>query len=109
MNRRQKLKRLKADNRLMRDIINNTPRMKELYDLYNMPVNVTTTEMRFEQFKGKRFLPPDNPNNALFVELYKHELEREMFEAIKGYIKFEIHDKDIYPSIEGNVFIGIRG
>ena len=116
MNHRQKMKQLKrnierleSDNRLMRDIIDNSPRMAELYDLYNRPVNVTTTTMRFEQFKSKRFLPPDNPHNAMFTELYKRELEREMLETIKNYIEFEIHDKDMCPSIEGTIFIGIRG
>ena len=116
MNRRQKMKRLKkelvrvkGDNRIMRDIIKDSPRMAELYYLYNRPVNVTTTAMRFEQCKGKRFLPPDNPHNAMFAEFYKHELEREMFETIKNYIEFEIHDKDMYPSIEGSIYIGIRG
>lgn len=115
MNRRQKMKRLKkelvrvkGDNRIMRDIIKDSPRMEELYYLYNRPVNVTTTTMMFEQFKGKRFLPPDNPHNAMFTELYKHELEREMFETIKNYIEFEIHDKDMYPSIEGSIYIGIK-
>ena len=105
---KRQIERLKSDNELMRKIIDNSPRMAELYNLYNRPVNVTTTTMRFEQFKGKRFLPPDNPHNAMFTELYKHELEREMFETIKNYIEFEIHNKDMYPSIEGSIYIGIR-
>ena len=115
MNCRQKVKRLKRendrlkhDNSLMRKIIDNTPRMAELYDLYNRPLNVTQTTMRFQEYRAKRFLPPDRPQDVGFIALYKNELAREMFEEIKNNIEFTIDDRCSYPSIEASIFIGQR-
>lgn len=114
MNQRQKVKRLKkeitrikSDNELMRDIIGNSPRMAELYDLYTKPFkNVTYSTMEFEEYRGKRFLPPDRPHDAGFIALYKHALAREMFETIERNIDFEIDTECGYPCIEASIFIG---
>ena len=87
MNARQMKKRLKkqidkiqSDNRLMRNIIADSPTMQELYDAYNKPLkNVVHTTMQFQEFRAKRMIPISRANDRkkpVVVEGFQLTCER---------------------------------
>ena len=113
MNARQIKKRLKKeiwalkiDNDLMRDIISNSPQMRELYDKYNRPLNVTHTTMHFQEYRASKILPIDSPLNDRIVALYKDELARELFEGVKDYITYKLGTEGDFRIISTSIFVG---
>lgn len=98
MNQRQKLKKLKKDNELMHKIINNYPEMKQLYDAYNSPLNVTYTTMPFQEFKSKRHIP-FGLSTDWAIEACKCELKDEIVNFIKPMIQVIQHDDVMEASI----------
>lgn len=113
MNARQTKKRLKlqidklqSDNSLMRRIIADSPTMQELYDLYNKPLNVTHTTMQFQEYRSRRFLPPDKRNDAGFIALFKRELEEDLFDGVKDNITYEVDAECMTPTITASIFVG---
>lgn len=106
MNRRQKIKKLKKDNELMRKIINNTPEMARLYDAYNAPANITYTTIPIEQYKCRRsFLRRDLPPTD-WTDLYKEELATELLTSIKDNIEFCTRVDLQYMTLEASIFVG---
>jgi len=113
MNARQMKKHLKkqigklqSDNDLMRRIITDSPTMQELYDLYNKPKFVTHTTMQFQEYRSRRFLPPYRPYDAGFIALFKQSLTKDLFEAIKENITYEIDTECEAPTITASIFVG---
>ncbi len=113
MNARQTKKRLKkqinklqADNDLMRRIIADSPKMQELYDAYNKPLNVTCTTMPFQEYKSKRYLPPNRPYDAGFIALFKQGLAKDLFEDIKEHITYEVDTECMTPTITASILVG---
>lgn len=112
MNARQKAKKykkeiktLKSDNRLMREIIADSPAMQELYDAYNKPVFTTHTTMQFQKFKAKRMIPVYMADIEGVIENTKQALAQDLFEVIKENITYEVNDKDRTPIITASIFI----
>ena len=111
MNRRQKLKKLKWDNKLMRDIIRNAPQMEALYEAYNsVPKNITHTTMTFQQLKGYHNLPLGEELDGRIIEAYRDWLADDICKLAKPYIHFEVvNDGTRLPRVEANLFVGVRG
>ncbi len=105
---KKQINRLKSDNDLMRRIIADNPRMQELYEFYNKPLNVTHTTMSFQKYQTKRFLPPNRPYNAEFIALFKNEMVKDFFDAIKDNIVFELDTECMTPTIIASIFIGMK-
>ena len=103
MNQRQKLKRLKRDNKLMRSIIKNTPEMEMLYNAYNQPCNVTYSAMSFQRYACRATIPSNMPNHK---EYTKRELLEKLAEAMKDDIQYEVKRICGEKVIEASVYIG---
>lgn len=113
MNARQKAKKLKkkintlkSDNDLMRRIIADSPAMQELYDAYNKPKFVTHTIMQFQEYRAKRVIPPYMVDVKGVIEHTKQAVAKDLFEAIKENITYEVDDKDIAPIITASILVG---
>lgn len=114
MNARQMKKRLKkqidkiqSDNRLMRNIIADSPTMQELYDAYNKPLNnVAHTTMQFQEFRAERMIPISRANDREIIKYIKLKVAEDLFEFIKDDITYEINEENELTSITGSIFIG---
>lgn len=103
---KRQIDKLQSDNDLMRRIIENSPQMADLYDLYTKPVGVIHTTMPFQEYKSKRILPPDKPYDAGFIALFKQGLARELFEGVKENIVYEIDAECMTPTITASIVVG---
>ena len=124
MNARQKVKKLKrkidslkSDNSLMRRIIEDSPAMQELYDLYNKPKFVTHTTMQFQEYRARRIIPNRVTDATGLAPIYitdadgvieyeKQALAKDLFEEVKDNITYEVDDEDMPPIITASIFIG---
>ena len=105
---KKKISKLESDNNLMRRIIEDSPEIQELYNVYTKPLKVTHTTMQFQEYRSKRFLPPNRLYDARFIELYKQELAKDLFENIKENITYELDMES--PIITASIFVGkLRG
>ena len=111
MNKRQlkkKLKyqidRLKSDNDLMRNIIENSPTMAEQYDMWTRPLNVIQTQMHLDEYRCKRIMPLDY--DKAVVKVLKCSIESEMLDLIKNNIIYEFSTEYSHPAIIGKILIG---
>lgn len=109
LNQRQKLKKLKRDNRLMRDIINNTPEMARLYDAYNnLYKNVTYTNMDILHLKSVRKVPFYYLRDGMINRL-RNEIQNDLFELVMNHTEIKIEDE--YPGfynykyLVGDIFL----
>lgn len=105
MNNRQKLKKLKLQNEFMYKIINNSERMKQLYDAFNSPIqNVVHTNMHFQEFRSKRNIHDvlDFCSRDEAIEYCKADLEHTMLNQIKSMIQFTTYG-DV---VEASIFVG---
>ena len=108
MNRRQKLKRLKSDNKLMRNIIRNSPQMEDLYKSFNSPLrNITHTTMTFEKLKSAKYLPFENEIDGRVMEGYQNWLADEVCELVKNYVKYDINRDSYPPKLEATLYVGV--
>lgn len=103
---KKRITKLQSDNDLMRRIIADSPTMRELYDLYNKPHFVTHTTMQFQEYRSKRFLPPNKLYDAGFIALFKHGLAKDLFEVIKEHITYEVDVECASPTITASIFVG---
>ena len=113
MNARQKAKKLKkkintleSDNKLMREIIADSPAMQELYDAYNKPKFVTHTTMQFQKYQLKVYLDSDILDDTEVIESVKQEIADALVEDIKENITYEVGSEGIIPTITASIFIG---
>lgn len=106
MNARQKAKKLKKENDLMRRIIADSPVMQELYDAYNKPMFVTHTTMQFQEYRVERMVPDYMGDLDWFIECSKQAIAKDLFEGIKENITYEINYKNIAPTITASIFVG---
>ena len=112
VNQRQKLKKLKRDNKLMRDIINNTPEMARLYIAYNSsPKNVTHTYMDILHFKSKRSVPFYYLNDEMVINRLKKEIYNDLFKLVMDHTEIKMEDEYSdsynYKCLVGNIFLGV--
>ena len=105
-NLKNQIHRLKSDNDLMHEIIADSPRMQELYDRFNKPVNVHYTTMEFQEFKAKRKIPFYMVDVDGYVEYTKQVVAKDLFEDIKDNISYEIDSEYGIQTITASIFVG---
>ena len=104
---KKQITKLQSDNDLMHRIIADSPKMQELYYLYNKQVNVSHTTMPFQEFKVKRIIyMTDMLDVEGIVEQIKQSVAKDLFESIKENITYEINAEYGLKSITGSIFIG---
>lgn len=113
MNARQSKKRLKkqiyrlaCDNKLMREIIDNSPEMAELYNLYNRPLNVTHSTMSVQEYRFRRVIPPYMIDTEGNRERIKRALESDLAEVIAKDIRYESVEICGERAIEASIYVG---
>ena len=107
MNQRQKLKKLKNDNKMMHRIINDMPEMKELYMRFTAPMkNVVQTTVPIEHICSMHEVPRDIPLDGATVGYLKEEIKHELFKDIEQYISFEIDEVFGKTQITGHLYVG---
>lgn len=107
---KKEINKLQSDNDLMRRIIADSPKMQELYDAYNRPLNVNCTTMTFQKYMSKRdLLLDDGPYDAVSIALLKQGLANDLFQEIKEHINYktEADFKRRTQTITASIFIGI--
>lgn len=104
---KKKINRLESDNDLMRRIIADSPKMKELYELYNKPPRfITHTTMQFQEYKAKRTIPPYMDDIDGVIEHTKQALAKDLLEEIKNSINYEVGVEHFMTTVTASVFIG---
>lgn len=107
MNLRQKAKKLKIENRLMRDIFHDTDRLEQLYvDAISKPIrDLSIDYMEWERIVARTIIPRDIPLDAKQkILMSKRELEQMIFNRIKDHIGYKMNDyQDV---IEAVIFVG---
>lgn len=98
---------LESDNNLMHRIIADSPKMQELYDRFDKPVNVQYTTMSFQQFKAKRIIPVYMADVNGIIEHTKQTVAKDLFEGIKDNITYEVDAECMTPTITASIFVGI--
>lgn len=107
MNQRQKLKKLKNDNKLMHRTINDMPEMKELYENFNAPIkNVVRTTVPIEHICSRCDAPRDIQLDGAMVDYLKEKIKHELFKGIEQFISFEIDEVFGRTQITGHLFVG---
>ena len=110
MNLRQKAKKLKIENGLMRDIIHDTDRLEQLYvDAISKPIrDLSIDYMEWERIVARTIIPRDIPLDAKQkILMSKRELEQMIFNRIKDYIGYKMNDyQDV---IEAVIYVGKKG
>ena len=113
MNARQAKKKLKAkidilesDNRLMREIIADSPTMQELYNAYNKPKFVTHTTMQFHEFRVQRMIPFHMVGLDGVIERAKRAAAEDLLEEIKDNITYEVDNVYMASTITASIFVG---
>ena len=107
MNLRQKAKKLKIENGLMRNIIHDTDRLEQIYiDAISKPIRSLSIDyMEWERIVARTIIPRDIPLDAKQkILMSKRELEQMIFNRIKDYIGYKMNDyQDV---IEAVIFVG---
>lgn len=103
---KKRINRLESDNDLMRRIIEDSPTMQELYDLYNKPFNVQLATMSFQEFKAKMIIPVYMKDVDGMIEHTKLVVAKDLFECVKENITYKIDTEDHRMLITGSIFIG---
>ena len=105
---KKQIDRLACDNELMRKIIDNSPKMAELYNLYNQPCNVTYSTMSFQEYRFRRVIPHYMADIEDYTEHIRHALAIALAEAIRKDIRFESVEICGERAIEASIYIGRR-
>lgn len=107
MNIRQKAKKLKIENGLMRDIIHDTDRLEQIYiDEISKPFKSLSIDyMEWERIVARTIIPPNMILDAKQkILMSKRELEQMIFNRIKDHIGYKMNDNQ--DVIEAVIFVG---
>lgn len=91
MNRRQKLKRLKNDNKLMRNIINNHEGMLRAYRLYTG--NLYITKLPAHEYRQRELVPFGRENDPKFLEHSARWAKRNLLESLSDEISIKYFEE----------------
>lgn len=108
-NLKKQIRRLKSDNELMHRIIEDSPRMQELYYLWNKPLNVQHTSMQFQEVKAQRTVPTYMADLDGYIDHVKMAVASDLVSGIKDYINYEIDVEHRNPTIMASIFVGRKG
>ena len=107
MNLRQKAKKLKIENGLMRDIIHDTDRLEQIYiDAMSKPLKSLSIDyMEWERIVARTIVPHDMILDAKQkILMSKRGLEQTIFNRIKDYIGYKMND--YHDVIEAVIYVG---
>lgn len=105
---KKQIDKLQSDNDLMRRIIENSPQMADLYDLYTKPAGVIHTTMPLQEFKAKRMIPVYMADAEGIIEHTKQAVAKDLFEGIKDNMTYEVNTEPRATSITASIFVGKR-
>ena len=107
MNIRQKAKKLKIENGLMRDIIHDTDRLEQIYiDAMSKPLKSLSVDyMEWERIVARTIIPRDMILDAKQkILMSKRGLEQQIFNRIKDHIGYKMNDyQDV---VEAVIYVG---
>ena len=107
MNIRQKAKRLKIENGLMREIIHDTDRLEQIYiDAMSKPIRSLSIDyMEWERIVARTIIPRDMILDAKQkILMSKRGLEQQIFNRIKDYIGYKMNNNQ--DVIEAVIYVG---
>lgn len=113
---KKQIKKLKADNELMR-------KMRETYDLWNKLIEIRQITMEFKELKAQRpistYVVGDKEcvgyveirtkeDVEKCVEYTKKIVAEDLFEAVKENITYEVNTDCIRPTVTASIFVGVE-
>ena len=105
MNRRQKMKRLKSQNRFMRNIIHNSADMERCYRLWTEGLNIKQTRIPIEEYKCERIIPPSFAHNDKYIEVESRLLVNDLLDELRDYVSIEIQDLGWEKVVHGSILV----
>lgn len=113
---KKKIERLETKNRMLMDIIDNSPQMSDLYDRMTRPVVVQHTNVRVEKLMSQRhivsyddimmyFNDPETYRDVL-IDRCKRSLEESIFDKVKDCISYEIVPNGITQLVTATIYVG---
>lgn len=106
MNARQKAKKLKKDNKFMREIIRNTPDMERLYLAYTRPLKIETNYLPIKTYAA--CAPIDREFGDRAIEFAKKSVVREMEHFIEKCIEWKMVGEIPFERMEGRIMIAAK-
>lgn len=103
---KKQIAKLQSDNDLIHRIIEDNPKLQELYDAYTKPLNVICATMPLQEFKVKRMIPVYMANVDGIIEHTKQAVAKDLFESIKENITYEVDAEHRVTAITASIFIG---
>ena len=108
-NLKKQIDKLQSDNKLMFDIIADSPSMQKTYDRWTKPLNVTHSSMRFQKFKVKRIVLT-RENEAVDtreIECAKQLAAIELLDGIKDsdIVTYEIDTEQRFLTVTASIIV----
>lgn len=105
-NLKKQIRELQLDNNLMRGIIDDSPGMRELYDLYNKPLNVCHTTTEVQEVKAQRVIPTYLAGDEFDIEWTKNVVKHDLLDIVEDCITYEVDTDGFRPTVTASVFVG---
>lgn len=107
-NLKRKIQKLESDNHLMKRIIEDHSEMLRAYDLYNSPLFVTQTRMRFQKYAAEQIIPWFSPdiNDEHFIEMIKSQLVKKMLNVVQENTIFDVYKEDMGKRVRATLYLG---
>lgn len=90
MNARQKIKKLKSENRFLREIIKDHAEMERVYHLWMDGLKVNVTTRRPEMLRAFRSYPSDTLKDPKYLAYAKKSMAREMSEGLIEFAAWKV-------------------
>lgn len=100
------MKRLKSQNKLMRDIIRNSTDMERTYHLWTDGLEIKQTTIPIEEYKRERIIPYSLRNNDKYIEVVTREVITDLCHGLRDYVSIETHDLGWEKVIHGSILVG---
>ncbi len=106
-NLKRKIQKLEFDNNLMKRIIEDHSEMLRAYDLYNSPLFVTQTTMRFRKYCAEQIVPWFSPdiNDERFIEMIKSQLVKKMLNVVQENTIFDVYKEDMGKRVRATLYL----
>lgn len=106
MNRRQKMKRLKSQNDLMRRIIRDNEDMERTFHLWTDGLQIKQTKILVEEYKCERIIPYSLRNNDKYAEVVEREVKTDLCHEIRDCVSIETIDLGWEKAVRGSILVG---
>lgn len=108
----QKIDRLERDNKLMHQVIESSPTMAELYGRMAKPLSISYTNVKVDKLAVRQMIRGYDEailfeeNRDICIERYKDQLERQVGDAVKGYINYDFGFDEYFPFVQATIYVG---